>query len=728
MWFLYCAEDYREALKNGEVKVTYARVMFIGPAGVGKSSLRRGLMNLELELKPSSTILADTFKVRFHWASAALSNGKTTGCWTEVGKDDEISELVGHFKKVKSNRSRTAEQLFAPISSVAEWLRGYLTQSNPRAAGRDYTKFVSEIKAIKEEIINKIVAQAQSVATAKSDDEPEVLIHIWDCGGQPVFLDVIPLFLTSRSVFLLLFNAAEDLNGRLKLVTRHEGEIICEEQQSRSQIDLLSQWMAAIHAQAQGGVAIAGQDSVSACTELPTHPKIIPVGTHGDQLAFESSDPEQRKKGILKQLDDVYQGKAFYDLFLDGPGVIVDNSTAGKGEKEDPGFEQIRNSIKDLAQSKLTVSTPINWVLFRKIFQEASDRMKKPIFKMQECLAIANECDIQVDSLPSVLNFYHQYGVLLYYGAVSSFREVVIANPQWLVDQFGKLLSIQRHKKTHGEKIPWKRLREEGILLEILYKEVWKDSGAPVPPQSLMDLLEHFLLAAPVKTGLPNHYDCREYFIPCMLGMRPDINTPLIRAQQPVKTAAPLHLVFNTGYIPPGFFVRLATSLTKHRDIQLLIPRGIHRNSITLQYGQNDRIDEITITELPNSIQLDIARCAPRKPRIPLFMDICCELLIIISECCNEVREWMPLIKVYTAFQSECSRAKHFLIFEQSCTQIDSYLQCRECGNRYNPSSEQQYWLKPMGRVSFQLDVVFFLSSLGAIFTICTSLFQTSAH
>lgn len=53
-------EDYREALKNGEVKVTYARVMFIGPAGVGKSSLRRGLMNLELELKPSSTILAET--------------------------------------------------------------------------------------------------------------------------------------------------------------------------------------------------------------------------------------------------------------------------------------------------------------------------------------------------------------------------------------------------------------------------------------------------------------------------------------------------------------------------------------------------------------------------------------------------------------------------------------------------------------------------------------------
>ena len=700
-------EDYREALKNGEVKVTYARVMFIGPAGVGKSSLRRGLMNLELELKPSSTILADTFKVRFHWARAALSLSKTTSYWTEVGKDDEISELVGHFKKVKSNHSSKAEQLFAPISSVAEWLRGYLTQSSQTAAGRDYAKFASEIKAIKEELINMIVAQAQCTSTANSDDEPEVLIHIWDCGGQPVFLDVIPLFLTSRSVFLLLFNAAEDLNGKLRLVTRCEGEIIHEEQQSRSQIDLLSQWMAAIHAQAQGGVAIASQDSNSACTELPTHPKIIPVGTHGDQLASKSSDPEKMKKQILKQLNDVYQGKAFYDLFLDGPGVIVDNKTAGKGEKEDPGFQQIRNSIRELAQSKLTVSTPINWVLFRKIFQEASDRMKKPIFKMQECLAIANECDIQVNSLPSVLNFYHQYGVLLYYGTVSSFREVVIANPQWLVDQFGKLLAIQGHKNTQGEKIPWKLLREKGILLGTLYKEVWKDSG--VPPQSLMDLLEHFLLAAPVKTSLLHHYDCCEYFVPCMLNMRPDISTPLIRAQQPVKTAAPLHLVFNTGYIPPGFFVRLATSLTKHRDIQLLFSRGIHRNSITLEYGQNDRIDEITITELPNSIQFDIVRCAPRKSRIPLFTDICRQLLIIISESCNEVREWMPLIKVYTAFHSECSGVKHFLIFEQSCTQIDSYLQCRECGNRYNPSSEQQYWLKPVAlsscRVSLQLDV-----------------------
>jgi len=71
--------------------------------------------------------------------------------------------------------------------------------------------------------------------------------------------------------------------------------------------------MAAIHAQAQGGVAIASQDSNSACTELPTHPKIIPVGTHGDQLASKSSNPEKMKKEILKQLNDVYQGKAFYD-------------------------------------------------------------------------------------------------------------------------------------------------------------------------------------------------------------------------------------------------------------------------------------------------------------------------------------------------------------------------------------------------------------------------------
>jgi len=57
---LHSDTDYQEALKLGEVLVAYARVMMIGPGGVGKSSLLSGLMNKELPRNAESTMLADT--------------------------------------------------------------------------------------------------------------------------------------------------------------------------------------------------------------------------------------------------------------------------------------------------------------------------------------------------------------------------------------------------------------------------------------------------------------------------------------------------------------------------------------------------------------------------------------------------------------------------------------------------------------------------------------------
>ena len=38
--------------------------------------------------------------------------------------------------------------------------------------------------------------------------ETHLLMHFWDCGGQPAFLETLPVFLTSRTTFLLHFDAS----------------------------------------------------------------------------------------------------------------------------------------------------------------------------------------------------------------------------------------------------------------------------------------------------------------------------------------------------------------------------------------------------------------------------------------------------------------------------------------------------------------------------------------
>ena len=54
----------------------------------------------------------------------------------------------------------------------------------------------------------------QEVSSAKADQE--VLLHLWDCGGQLVFLDVLPAFLSSRTMFLLMFDASKGLDAPVR--------------------------------------------------------------------------------------------------------------------------------------------------------------------------------------------------------------------------------------------------------------------------------------------------------------------------------------------------------------------------------------------------------------------------------------------------------------------------------------------------------------------------------
>ena len=56
-----------------------------------------------------------------------------------------------------------------------------------------------DIVKTQQKIVSDILTQAVEIAKENPNveaQEKEVLIHIWDCGGQPIFLDMLPSFLT----------------------------------------------------------------------------------------------------------------------------------------------------------------------------------------------------------------------------------------------------------------------------------------------------------------------------------------------------------------------------------------------------------------------------------------------------------------------------------------------------------------------------------------------------
>ena len=712
----------------------------VGPGGVGKSSFLRGLMDQILPQDPESTVLADTKVVKQQfWAKAGES---ADSFWAEVTDKDEIQELARLFQLVPTQANVPKTRPAALLQLLSRKLHlSYVSVFKPRSVQTISHEFVSHIKDNEVRNILKQVAEHSishnfppiSCSENPAAPQSEVLIHVWDCGGQPVFLDILPAFLTSRTMFLLFFDAHQTLHEKCKTLSYKEGKVVSKSDLSFTTLQLLTQWMASVHAMyirkttmkyanseaftmpsedetpATQGRTTHISDAVhdhkgqknsarnqhnSGEDTIPKFPRIIPVGTHGDYLTT-----EQEKEEILSTLYSNCEGKAYASLLYNG--VIVDNTTAGRGRQvEDKGFKYIRKRVHQFASRDLAVQTPVAWVLFRNVLQKVAK--DNPIVPYKQAVAVGQACRIAEDVVPSVLHFYHELAVFLCYTQIESFSNKVIVKPQWLVRQLGRLLAPAGLEQKVSNPMLWKPLHENGILVQPLYEEVWKESNLKynVSPQSLVDLLNHFLLAAPIDPmKLPESvtsYKDQNYFIPSALklSMQDTDSTP--KSREPVKISSPLHLTFNTQYVPPGFFTRLATTLTKEPNCQPLFERGVYRNKITFAY---DQIDEFTICEQSSSVQsssvqINVVRTQHRQShKIMTFGNTCCAIMELIQACSRTVSQWLPSVEVKAAFLCEqCSDKNHFITIPHGA-ETSLNLHCK-AGYSCNLTREKQYWLK----------------------------------
>ena len=438
-------------------------------------------------------------------------------------------------------------------------------------------------------------------------------------------------------MFLLFYNARRSLTEPCIIRTFHGGKLVDEQQHKATTLELMLEWMSSIHAML--GSTESGET-------VPKFPRIIPVGTHGD-------DPQvkDKKDDIIHQLNSECKGKAFVHLLKES--VIVDNTTAGQGENEDPGFSYIRRETYEFAGKDLSIHTPVAWVLFRRVFKKVVTKSNSPVVPYEIVKSIAVECGIPSTAVSTAMKFYHDLAVFFHYSEVPSLQNYVIADPQWLICQFAKLLAPKDSAKVCSQFL-WERLHKKGILVQSLYEEVWKN--IELSSQFLVDLLVHFLLAAPMEEVNNTSPTKKAYFVSLVLpaythtDSQGDSQTTNV-----IKQAAPLHMLFNTDYVPPGFFSRLVTTLSSKPKFQVAFNKGVYCDRIILLYGHtNCEIDEVILTKCKKSIEIRILRTQrrPQQYNIP-FSLTCRNILTILSECFPDILHWLRGIELQYAFVCE---------------------------------------------------------------------------
>ena len=423
-----------------------------------------------------------------------------------------------------------------------------------------------------------------------------------------------------------------------------------------------------------------------ACSQLlpgtpsgyPTsYPNIIPVGTHGDD-EFVKNNSEV----IIQAISEACMGKSFASAVE--KCLIVDNTTAGRGVEEDSNYDVIRKKVGNFADG-LSCDTPITWVLFRKVLSQLSK--SKPIATISEIHEAALACTIPEDAINSVLDFYHSFGVFFHYKNIPSLQDKVIIDPQWLVQVIATLFPLTDPDEI-GVPDMWLVFRQYGLLVQPLYEKVLSQQKF-LEPQEIIDLLSDFLIIGEIHSASEkHHYQGKEYFVPCMLSNTESLSKEIKEYPAP----APLHLVFSTNYLPPGFVTRFSAILSKNPNFEVLFDEICH-NKIRYAYGkQYERAEEITIFERVLSVQVDVEHVNGNGYQE--FFNFCREILEQIRSCSDEVLKWLPGIKMSAALQChQCQQGPtHFTVLPTSLSTQHPKLRCqRDRLTRLN--SAQMFWI-----------------------------------
>ena len=330
---------------------------------------------------------------------------------------------------------------------------------------------------------------AQLLESLKSYTKPSAeripySLNIWDHGGQNEFIMTNQLFLSVEAFILMVMDISLDLNIPLIQSSDAGGKFGIP----KTPAQILCYWLNALHILA---------------VEKTIEPNIALVLTHKDMI--KADDTKQYIDSYFEELLECIRGKQYASYITVSNIYIVDNR---QGTEDD--FTQIRNKIlaQMTKQKSWGLERPTRWLKLEvDILQKAKD-IDKPYLHISCVKDLASAFAINEKELKSFLSFHHGLGDLIYYPD-QKLSDIVVTNPQWLLDMFKTLITPHEFLDRRHLKPEILEELKRAIVSEGSLKAVWKGNDV----QFLKDVMIKFDLMLP----LGSEQKDKEYLVPCML-------------------------------------------------------------------------------------------------------------------------------------------------------------------------------------------------------------------
>ena len=454
-------------MKNGHVKAWLCKLLMYGHAGSGKTTSMEIIVGNKPPKHRESTPLATRpttiYRVNLEseeWAKLTTLNDcksllaralirdapKLVDHLLATRSDDELSTNVNpapskaetqvNVKDPASSGSSEPPVQDKPLLDSAEG--GALDSLELDSSDEDIE---AETDAILESISTdeELVKLMDKLSTSVDPLTAFRILEMIDCGGQPQFHEILPIFLRHLDFYVFVFRLCDQLDSRPLVEFYVDGKPVGTPVKSSQTIEQLLQHCArSMHTYR----STAGSES--GC------PKIMVLGTHADLEGQSKESREQKNEKILRLLLPNLEKQIIYHDVASKQVVFPLNAL-------NPGCEEERNikKIRDIllgSSSVPPIDIPLRWFAFEILLKQMTSALQRGVLSKEECFTTAmDKLHFEDDAaeFDAAIQYLHNLSVLFYYNDI--LPDVVFADPQVIYDKVSELVLAHYQLTTNPQ-------------------------------------------------------------------------------------------------------------------------------------------------------------------------------------------------------------------------------------------------------------------------------------
>ena len=305
-------------------------------------------------------------------------------------------------------------------------------------------------------------------------------VQVSDCGGQPQFHEILPIFLRGTSLYIFVFKLNEELGAHPMVKYHLDGKAICKPYQSSETYEqILEHCLRVVRSQ-------------KATDEKSKPPRIMIIGTHKDKEDECTETREDKNKRLGTLLLPEFKQEVIYYRPAPTKELIYALNAKNPGEEEKSMADRIRHKVSSECAAE-AVDIPLQWHALEGLLEDLAKEFKRDVLSIEECFAAAQSLHFEDEAaLDAALKYLDQLNLIFYYPGV------VFASAQVLLDKVTELV-VAAHELRDGASATagmpdekWQRFCDHALVsAEFLAQE---------------DFQRHY------KPGLFDHNDLRVLF------------------------------------------------------------------------------------------------------------------------------------------------------------------------------------------------------------------------